>query len=184
MYTLFIDTHFKDINIILYKDNKVVSKKTISDSKSTSKETMPSIIETLAAAKINIKDLNKIAIVRGPGSFTGIRLGVTIAKVLSYALNIPIVSLTSLDLISINVYKDSYVAVLENNGAFVSKAFSSDIIYLKKDNYEEFKKQNEVFEDTKLDELNLIKFINTLSIENPFNVNPLYVKNIEALNDK
>ena len=185
MYTLFIDTHFKDILVCIFKDNDLVSKSVISDFKSTSVHTMPLIVETLEKCNINIKDINKVAVCKGPGSFTGVRIGVSIAKTLSYSLNIPIVSLTSIDLIGINLDKVSYVSVLENNGAFVSLYDgNSNIEYMKKSVYEDFKSNNNVVENIDMDYLKLINFINTLPEENCHNVNPLYIKNIEVLNDK
>lgn len=186
MYTLFIDTHFKDIIICLFKDNELVNKKIIINAKSTSVETMPAINEVLNSSKITIHDIRIIAVDKGPGSFTGIRIGVTIAKVLAYSLNIPIVSLTSLDLIGINLTKPSYVAVKENNGVFVTFYDQKDnpITYYKNSQYEEFKKTHEVVEETKENYHNLINYINSLTPINPYNVNPLYVKSIEALNDK
>lgn len=186
MYTLFIDTHYKDILICLFQDNKLLNKKIIKNTNSTSVETMPTIVAVLKASNITIKDINKIAVIKGPGSFTGIRIGVTIAKVLAYSLNIPIISLTSIDLIGLNLDKPSYVAVKENNGAFVSyyDHKNNQIDYYKNSQYELFLKSHKAIDDIPLNYDLLIKYINNLSPVNPYNVNPLYVKSIEALNDK
>ena len=186
MYTLFIDTHYKDILICLFKDNELIKENKITNAKSTSIETMPGIIQILKDSNITINDISKIAVIKGPGSFTGIRIGVTISKVLSYALNIPIVTLTSIDLIGINLLKPSYVSVEENNGAYVSyyDSKSAEIVYYKKRLYEEFKQSNTVIENMDIDYSKLISFINKLIPENPYNVNPLYIKTIEALHDK
>src|SRR5574344_502580 len=186
MFTLFIDTHFKDITICLFKDNKLFNEKKIRNVKSTSIETMPSIVDVINSSNITIHDINKIAIVKGPGSFTGVRIGVTIAKVLAYSLNIPIVSLTSLDLIGINLSNASYVAVKENNGVFITyyDKKCNTIDYYKNTQYDTFKTTHKVVEESKINYDNLINYINGLPFENPYNVNPLYVKTIEALNDK
>ena len=148
---------------------------------------MPLIDKILKDNNINTKDLNKIAVCVGPGSFTGTRIGVTIAKVLAYSLNIEIVTLTSLDLVGLNLDEESYVSVSENNGSFIclyNKKQIGDIKYLKDDKYEEFIKDNKVISNCPIDESKLINFINTLKAQNAFNVNPMYVKTIEALNDK
>ena len=187
MYTLFIDTHYKDILIIIYKDNELLDKIVINDVKSTSIETMPAIEKIISKNNLKINDINKIAVVRGPGSFTSVRLGITIAKTLAYSLKIPIVTLTSIDLIGINLDKPSYVAVKENNGAFISfyeQEKNNEIKYLKKALYEEFKEKNNVIEEIDIDYIKLIKFINNLKEDNYHNVNPLYIKTIEVLNDK
>ena len=185
MYTLFIDTHYKDILLILYKDNSLLDKLFIKDIKSTSIETMPAIIKLLDNNKLSINDINKIAVVKGPGSFTGVRLGVTIAKTLAYTLSIPIVSLTSIDLIGINLDEPKYVSIKEQNGAFICfYDETKEIKYMKKSEYEEFIKNNEVIEELDIDYQKLINYINTLKEEVSHNVNPLYIKSIEALDDK
>ena len=184
MITLFIDTHYKDILLYLFKDKELLDKKVLLGVKSTSVETMPTIIDLLNVNNLKVSNINKIAVCKGPGSFTGTRIGVTIAKTLAYANNIPIVSLTSLDLIGLNLDSESYVGVLENNGAFVcnyDKKINSDIKYYKLSEYNEFKNTNNVVDNIEIDSTKLIDFINTLEEENVHNVNPMYVKNIEGL---
>lgn len=184
MITLFIDTHYKDILLYLYKDNELLDKKVLRGVKSTSVETMPALIELLSVNNLKVNNINKIAVCIGPGSFTGTRIGVTIAKTLAYANNIDIVSLTSLDLIGLNLDSESYVGVLENNGAFVckyNKKILSDIKYYKLSEYNAFKEDNIVVDNIELDDNRLISFINKLEIKNAHEVNPLYVKNIEGL---
>ena len=184
MYTLFIDTHNKDVLLALYKDKKLLDKSILSDIKSTSVDTMPALVKLLGSNNIQPKDISKIAVCIGPGSFTGTRIGVTIAKTMAYSLNIPIVSLTSIDLVGLNLDSKSYVSVLENNGAFVAlydKKLIGEIKYLKEDEYLEFKKDNNVIEDIELNYDKLISFINNLKEEKVHDVNPIYVKTIEAL---
>jgi tRNA threonylcarbamoyl adenosine modification protein YeaZ len=184
VYTLFIDTHYKDVLLALYKDKKLLDKSILSDIKSTSVDTMPALVKLLGSNNIQPKDINKIAVCIGPGSFTGTRIGVTIAKTMAYSLNIPIVSLTSIDLVGLNLDSKSYVSVLENNGAFVAlydKKLIDEIKYLKEDEYLEFKKDNNVIEDIELNYDELINFINNLKEEKVHDVNPIYVKTIEAL---
>ena len=186
MYTLFLDTHYKEILIYIYKDNKLLISKHLKDIKNTSIETMPCLIEALKQANITINDINKIAVCIGPGSFTSIRIGVTIAKTLSYSLHIPIVTLTSLDLISLNQTEPTYVATKENNGVFIAFYDAKEvkqIKYLKQAEYNKFMLKNSVKEDNNddIDANKLINYINSLTPMNPHNVNPLYVKQIEAL---
>lgn len=184
MYTLFIDTHYKDVIIVLFKDMVLLDKNIILNVDNTSVETMPTIIDILEKNSLKVKDINKICVCIGPGSFTGTRIGVTIAKTLAYTLNIPIVTLTSIDLIGMKLDNESYVAVLEKNGAFIAlynNEIKGDIKYLKLSEYEEFKNGNSVIEDNSIDYDKLINFINNLKEENAHNVIPLYVKTIEAL---
>ena len=62
MYTLFIDTHFKNINLCLYENAKIINKTTLKDVKSTSECTMPEIINLLAKSKINAKKNRQLPI--------------------------------------------------------------------------------------------------------------------------
>ena len=180
MYTLFIDTHYKDVLILLFKDNNVLDKLLLKDVKNTSESLLPSIIQILFNNSLKINDINKIAVVKGPGSFTSVRLGVTVAKVLAYSLNVPIVSITSIDLLGLNLDKPSYVSVEENNGYFICyyESNKSAIKYLKKKEYEEFILNNEVLTDIKINYKKLINYLNSLEEENVYNVNPLYIKDI------
>ena len=187
MYTLFIDTHYKDILLCIFKDNKLLKKEELNNVKSTSIETMPLLDKLLSECEIKVNDLNKIAVCNGPGSFTGTRIGVTIAKTLAYTLEIPIVSLTSLDLIGLNLDKKAYVSVLENNGAFIGlydNKLINEIKYFSNNDYEEFKQKNEIIESIDMDYDKLINYINNQEETNCHLVNPIYVKKIEALNDK
>ena len=184
MYTLFIDTHYKEIIMILYKDKNIVDKILLTDFKSTSTETMPTLINLLENNNLKPIDLNKIAVCIGPGSFTGTRIGVTIAKTIAYSMNIPIISILSIDMIGINLDNKSYVSVLENNGAFVAlydKKVIGEIKYMKNSEYEDFKSKNTVIEQIDMDYNKLIEFINSKEEENVHDVNPVYIKSIEAL---
>ena len=95
MITLFIDTSTTTLTVALIKDDKVLEESTVSSSEH-SKHTMPEIEKLFKNNNIEPKSVNKIMVTNGPGSFTGIRIGVTIAKIFAYLQNIRIVSITSL----------------------------------------------------------------------------------------
>ena len=84
MKTLYIDTH-NDINIVLLNEDNIIREKKIIDQKENSTILMPTIIQVIGDNKID-----QIIVINGPGYFTGVRLGVTIAKTLAYTKNIPI----------------------------------------------------------------------------------------------
>ena len=64
---------------------------------------LPKISDMFEKAKLKACDINKIIVVNGPGSFTGIRVGLTIAKVFAWSLNIPITTITSLEAMAASV---------------------------------------------------------------------------------
>ena len=67
-----------------------------------SEYTLPRIEEMLNVKGIKPDEINKIIVVNGPGSFTGIRIGLTIAKTLAWAKNIPIVPISSLEAMALS----------------------------------------------------------------------------------
>ncbi|NCF98951.1 MAG: tRNA (adenosine(37)-N6)-threonylcarbamoyltransferase complex dimerization subunit type 1 TsaB [Planctomycetia bacterium] len=81
-----------------------------------SKELMPRI-DTLIEEHASRSDLGVIAVSRGPGSFTGIRIGVAAAKALSWGLNIPALGLSSLECMVHGLGKDGrWAAILDASG--------------------------------------------------------------------
>lgn len=145
MHSLYIDTHNEDIVIALFTDEKLQKVKKITEKLDHSRLCMPTIISLLKECRLNVHQLSDIVVINGPGSFTGERLGVTIAKTFAYCLNIPIRTITSLEicLASINLSKDTYLVLEEKNGYYIAeftntKKLQSDYTYLKKSEYSTF----------------------------------------------
>ncbi len=63
---------------------------------------MPMIGEAMEAAGVRFGDLDRIVVTTGPGTFTGMRIGVAAARALSLALHIPVIGLTSFDVMALN----------------------------------------------------------------------------------
>ena len=81
------------------------------------------IEDVLKIAHMDKKDLDGIAISIGPGSFTGLRIGLASAKMLSYALDIPVVTVSSLEAMAYhypvpNIYIASVLDAQKNNAYF------------------------------------------------------------------
>lgn len=70
---------------------------------------LPIINKVLKKNNIDIKEITKIMVVNGPGSFTGTRIGLTIAKTLAWSLKIPIVTISSLEAMAISYDLDKKV---------------------------------------------------------------------------
>lgn len=191
MYTLFIDTHFNKIVLALYKNSSVFDILEI-ESKSHSVIIMPSLEKLLKSNNLLPKDINEIIVCNGPGSFTGVRLGVTIAKVYAYSLNIKIKSITSLECIAISSKKEKVLSCLDDNngiyyGLFSERKLINDYNYVTKKDFDKYVIQNDlkdiiVFND-KYDYNKIYDYMKNKKYENVHDVNPIYVKKIGVGND-
>jgi len=93
---LYIDTCTKYMCVGLSKDNEVIYKKQYDAFKRQSEVAALEIDECLKKCDVKPSSLTKIVVTNGPGSYTGIRIGLTLAKVMSKVLNIKLVCLSSL----------------------------------------------------------------------------------------
>ncbi len=101
MYSLLIDTHDINLLIALYKDDEVLDKE-FNNTKNHASICMPIINDVLTRNNLDVHNLGELIVVIGPGSFTGVRIGATIGKMLAYTLSIPIKVITSLDMYAIS----------------------------------------------------------------------------------
>lgn len=104
MLILGIDTSSKMSSITLYDSEKGVIAKNSVQVKMTHSDTLMILIDNLLKnSGKSIKDVNRVAVGIGPGSFTGIRIGVGTAKGLAYSRNIDIVGVNTLDILAENI---------------------------------------------------------------------------------
>ena len=94
---LYIDTCNKDMSVGLSIGDKLVYKKQYEAFKRQSEVAAVEIDNCLKESGISAKNLDKIVVTNGPGSYTGIRIGLTLAKVMAKVLNIKLVCLSSLE---------------------------------------------------------------------------------------
>ena len=185
MYTLLIDTHSDIIRMVLYKEQKVFVKKEITTERKHSSATMPILVEVLNEAHIEIEEVKELIVVNGPGSFTGVRIGVTIAKTLAYTLNIPIKVMSSLLIKAVSIpHEKINIIEREKNGVFLAtfdkeNQLTSEYQYLNNKEYDALKKED-YLEEIEWNYEAILAFSKTISSTKPHAVNPLYVKKIEV----
>jgi tRNA threonylcarbamoyladenosine biosynthesis protein TsaB len=92
MYILTIRTDKPEAELGLYKDNQEVSYYKWQAHRELSSTIHKKLKEQLELQKLNLHNLDGIVIYKGPGSFTGLRIGFSVANSLSYSIDIPIVS--------------------------------------------------------------------------------------------
>lgn len=89
-HILFIDTSQPDKGVVILTAGGRRIKKDILSSGDLSARLVPGIGRLLKQNGLRAKDLKKIEVVKGPGSFTSLRVGVAVANALGYALSLPV----------------------------------------------------------------------------------------------
>jgi tRNA threonylcarbamoyladenosine biosynthesis protein TsaB len=102
MKVLAIDTSNSTLGIALIEGNQVMGEYITNVKKNHSVRVMPAIETLLKDCDTKPNDLDKIVVAKGPGSYTGVRIGVTIAKTLAWTLNIPLSAVSSLEALAAN----------------------------------------------------------------------------------
>lgn len=111
-YILNIETATKRCSVSIAKEGKTIVCNEIAEEGYSHAERLHVFIEeSIAAAGISYKDLVAIAVSQGPGSYTGLRIGVSAAKGLCYALGIPLIAVDTLKALAAQVSVQSGLIV-------------------------------------------------------------------------
>ena len=105
-----IDTALETAIISISKMGEVLEVVIGTEQKEHASLLHPAIKNMLTNHSLSIKDLDAVAVIAGPGSYTGLRVGIATAKGLAYALNIPLIAINTLELMVVNA-----VAILDQN---------------------------------------------------------------------
>lgn len=100
MTILSIDTSNYTLGVALLEKEQVLGEYITNLKKNHSIRIMPAIQTLMKDCGKTPTDLTKIVVAKGPGSYTGVRIGVTIAKTLAWTLNIPLVGISSLEIVA------------------------------------------------------------------------------------
>lgn len=103
MLVLGIDSATKVTGAAVIDEDKLVSERFISNQRTHSVNLLPMIQQVVTDAEIDPQGLDGIAVAAGPGSFTGLRIGMAAAKTLAQVLEIPLVGINTLDALAYNL---------------------------------------------------------------------------------
>ena len=192
MYSLYIDTNDTEIVIGLYKDGAILDSRIKPSTRNHSDFTMPLIKEILDSNNITVKDLKEVLVVNGPGSFTGVRIGVTIAKTLAYTLNIPIKTMTSLEMYACGEKElDKKLVIIRDVKGVFFGLFNKEneqvgeLEYKSNQEFEEYISTNDlsnnIVEEKTIDFDAIYQQFSKKEVELAHKANPIYIKVIEAL---
>lgn len=120
MKILYIDTSSSYLYSAILDDTKVLAEVKKEFGTSLSEESLPEIAKLFERANLKPKEIEKIIVVNGPGSFTGIRIGITIAKTYAWALNLDIIPISALEAMSISCEEETnHVPVIDARRGYV-----------------------------------------------------------------
>lgn len=107
-----IETATKNCSVSLSKNGKTLFCKEHADQGYSHAEKLHVFIdEVIKECKVDIKEINAVAVSKGPGSYTGLRIGVSAAKGLCYALNIPLIAIDTLEILASKVNQNDGLIV-------------------------------------------------------------------------
>lgn len=196
MKILFIDTSSFNVTISYIEDNviKFIFNDEIRDDMSS--KIMPIIRDGSIESSIELSDLDRIIVCNGPGSFTGIRIGVTIAKTIAWALKKDIITISTLELYASTSFDTKYIIPMINarRGYVYAGVYDNNLNNVVSDKYIYMEDLNEYFaestlvsyddiENTIKPNIDLVKLINKHINDEPISchaVNPNYLKLTEA----
>ncbi len=100
-YILNLETATKNCSVALAKDGKTILCKQIAEQGYSHAEKLHVFIEEIfKEANVNFSEVQAVAVSKGPGSYTGLRIGVSAAKGLCYALEIPLISIDTMQVLA------------------------------------------------------------------------------------
>ncbi len=208
MISLFLDTCSLIIKIGLLNEKNLIDYVEFENDNKLSEKLLPVMKNMLDKNGYKVNDLNRIYISVGPGSFTGIRIGVTVAKVIAWSLNIDIIPISSLEVMASYDTDKKYVCsfIDARRGYVYAGIYNNDLSnyvsdkYIKFDTLENdiknikddilFVSESNNFVSCNKPKIDILKIVNKHVNDfptNPHKVNPIYLKLTEAeekLNDR
>ena len=154
MLQMLLDTSSTILYIAFVKDNKVIYEN-INEGKNNHSDNLLRLIQKgLKENNLEVKDFDRIVLGKGPGMYTGLRVSMTVAKMFAWTLNIPLYTISSIDLLISGYYKkDGIYAVMlkakkDHSYTKVVKMEKGKMIVLRK---EEFMNNEEFLNKLKVD---------------------------------
>ena len=204
MTIFYIDTTSKYLYTGIVRNNILINERKKCLGKDMSVYVVNEVNEMFQEVNLSPRDIDKIIVCNGPGSFTGIRIGVTLAKIMSWALKIPIITISSLEAMA-SIKRDNtlivpiidarrnacYAAIYDGKKAILEgeyltleklflflKGINKNYVVVTNDNYE-FEK-----EEYNPDILEIVLNYQDRDSLPSHLVNPLYLKLTEAEENK
>lgn len=205
MRILYIDTTTSYLYTGIVEDGILLAEIKEDCNRDLSKCALDRISKMINSLSLKPADIDKIIVVNGPGSFTGIRIGVTIAKTFAYSLNKEITTISSLEAMALSSKANTkyivpiidarrgnvYGAIYDNLGNIILKDqhVSLNLLFAACENLIDDYVIIGSYEDLTTEDYDpdILKIVNTFKNKesiNPHAVNPIYLKQTEAEENK
>ncbi|MBR3163521.1 MAG: tRNA (adenosine(37)-N6)-threonylcarbamoyltransferase complex dimerization subunit type 1 TsaB [Clostridia bacterium] len=112
MKVLSIDTSSNICSVAILDDSTLIKEISLDNGLTHSESLMPTIDQIFKETSLNLKDMDLLVVDKGPGSFTGIRIGVATVMAFADSLNIPCAGISSLEALAYNVKTDGIICSL------------------------------------------------------------------------
>lgn len=188
MITLLIDTHYLDITLVIYQDNIILKKKVKQTQLDHSMFIIPMLQELLDECHLSTDDIGQIIVVNGPGSFTGVRLGVTIGKTYAYLKDLPLYALSYLEAMAVSTdFSEDITPIIADKNGYYAATFDknmnlkSSYEYIPKSNFDLWKENKNILckDEISFEKVYLYVMDQKKKIQ-PHELKPLYIKKIEV----
>ena len=187
MKILGIDTSSMAASVAVIEDNKLICEYTINTKKTHSQKLMPMIENMLSLSDLNVREIDAIAVCEGPGSFTGLRIGMATAKAIAHVNDIPVIGVNSLEVLAANMNlcdkKICSILDAQRNQVYTGRYHyeGTKLVEIKEiANIEIPAASNNVTKAGSLCSVAKVKFDEGKDIFNCYTVNPLYIRKSQA----
>lgn len=109
MKILAIDTSTMMSSITIMEDNKIIGDFSISQEETHSEMLVPLVKRMLQDLKINLSEIDVYAVAKGPGSFTGLRIGLASIKAIAQVFDKPIIGISTLEAMAFSILNDNKI---------------------------------------------------------------------------
>ena len=130
MRILSVSTATNHLSVALNDSQQIIVEKNEQDERNHSEHLDPLIDEILKENQLTLKDIDRFAVAIGPGSYTGLRIGITTVKMFASVLNKEVVGISTLQALAKSVKEDALVITgldARNNNYFAAGYKSGDI---------------------------------------------------------
>lgn len=208
MKVLFLNTSNSNLVIGIVDSDKLVYEGYFEDIKEHSKYLISSIEKGFRECNLKPNDIDKLIVIEGPGSFTGLRIGITVTKVYGFALNKQVLGISSLKALALStpgydyiipiidarggyvfgaIYDRNYNTILDEQHTTLDnlkdkvKELDGNFIFVYNDNLFDDQSFNDYnHRKIKLDVLKIVNYYKNDKGVNPHELNPKYLKLSQA----